>query len=310
MTEIRLGVSDLDEHSERDLAYFDHVLIHEMAHVAQHYSRPFIGRWLVFTSHPPSCWREGIADYVYFKLCQTNPQPCAECGLRFPHYVNGYSCAGAFLLYLHKTYNPRIVGQLNTLLRRGGYSDDFFLKATGKTLPDLWGEFQETSAFTPNATRMLELQQSLGYRDGKAPQYLDLRFKAFLDQPAYARVKDLVQMSSFPDSRKGDPWPYMLAFLYFTQTGGTAETYLLKLHQDNLLPGITDSRETQLSGPLRLSDMDAGFPCTRSFAVTKKGDPSTYHYTAFCPDQNASWTLQRAWRTTPDGRTAEELPVP
>src|SRR5512140_1128809 len=44
-----------------------HVLVHEMAHVAQHYYRPILGHWLLYAPNPPSCWQEGIADYVCFK---------------------------------------------------------------------------------------------------------------------------------------------------------------------------------------------------------------------------------------------------
>lgn len=51
LTTISLDVSFL-ERREEDLEYFDRVLIHEMAHVAQHYNRAIIGHWLVATPHP------------------------------------------------------------------------------------------------------------------------------------------------------------------------------------------------------------------------------------------------------------------
>ena len=308
MNGIFLDMSYLDD-SEDDIAYFDHILIHEMAHVAQHYARPIIGKWLVYTSRPPNCWQEGIADYVYFRLYRTNDQPC-ECGFRFPHYLNGYSCAAAFLLYLEKAYNSNVVRQLNTVLRKGDYSDDFFLKTTGKALGELWTEFQQTPEFTPNAARMLELQESLGFVGGKPPKDFNARFQSLLNQPTNAVTKELLKVSSLPGIKKGDATTSLAAFLYFTQPSGTPETYLISLQQENHLPGIDDSHETELSGRLKLSDMDPKFPCARPFTVTKQGDPSTYHYTVFSPSREAGWRLQRAWRTGPDGFLIEEYKVP
>ena len=113
-------------------ALFDQGLVHEMAHVAQHYYRPILGKWVIRDSHPPSCWEEGIADYVCFKLGESNGWRCAECGTAFPHYQNGYSCAGAFLLYLEATYNTNIVRQLNTVLRGAEYLRCLLLESDGQ----------------------------------------------------------------------------------------------------------------------------------------------------------------------------------
>jgi hypothetical protein len=309
LTGIYLDASYLEQGDE-DLPYFDHVLIHEMAHVAQHYSRPLLGAWVVTTSRPPKCWQEGIADYVYFKLRPTSDQPC-QCGFRFSHYLNGYSCAGAFLLYLQKTYDSNVVRRLNSVLRRHAYSDEFFAKTIGKPLPELWAEFQQTSGFTPNAARMLALQKIMGYLDGKPPKDIAVRFQSFLNQPTNAPVKELLQHSSLAGLRKGNETTSLAAFLYFTQPGGTAETYLIQLQKDNRLPGIdTTLEETELSGRLRLSDMDPNFPCARAFTATKRGDHSIYHYTVFSPSRNSAWQLQRAWRTAADGALIEEYNVP
>src|SRR5262249_28508097 len=81
------------------------VLVHEMGRVAQHYYRPIIGHWLVSTHRPPVYWVEGIADYVCFKLLQTNTWACLECGSARPHYRDGYSCAGAFLVFLESNFD-------------------------------------------------------------------------------------------------------------------------------------------------------------------------------------------------------------
>lgn len=42
----------------------------------------------------------------------------------------------------------------------------------------------------------------------------------------------------------------------------------------------------------------------------KKGDVSTYHYEFGRPNQDDSWTLQKAWRTDPNDQTVEEYSVP
>lgn len=290
-------------------AAFDQMLIHEMAHVAQHYYRPLIGKWMTLNPHPPSCWEEGIADYIFFKLSQTNGWRCAECGLAFPHYRNGYSCAGAFLLYLD-TYNPNLVRQLNTALRRGRYSDKFFADATGKGLPELWVEFQQTAAFTPNAKRMLELQQSLGYVDSKPPKDIERRFKAYVNQHTDAITKDLIKFAHVPGLSMGDIQARMAILLYFTQPGGAAEAYMDNLRNEQKVPGFSKEEHGTLIGFLRPGDLNSTFPLVRSFTATKQGDSSAYHYTVSRPSQESGWKLQRAWRTNSDGQVVEEYPVP
>ncbi len=62
LTQICLNGQYLEQFKENS-AILDEILVHEMAHVAEHYYRPIIGRWVVLTPRPPSCWQEGIADY-------------------------------------------------------------------------------------------------------------------------------------------------------------------------------------------------------------------------------------------------------
>src|SRR5579863_206304 len=131
LTEICLDAGYLPLFKE-DPDAFDQMLVHEMAHVAQRYYRPILGGWVIYDPRPPACWEEGIAEYACFKLGQTNGWSCPECSFAYPHYRYGYSCAGAFLLYLDNNYNSNIVRQLNAALRHGGYSDAFFTRATGK----------------------------------------------------------------------------------------------------------------------------------------------------------------------------------
>jgi hypothetical protein len=289
---------------------FEHNLIHGMAHVAQHYYQPIVGRWLVLTPHPPACWEQGIADYVAFKLGETNCPDCPQCGYLYPHYRDGYVCAGAFLLYLDHTYNSNIVRQLNTVLRQGGYTDEFFARATGKNLPELWAEFQKTSAFTPRAARMLELRQALGFINGKPPRNLKRHFDRFIAQHADALMKDSIKYADFSGKPSDDLLMRMAAYLYFTQPGGSAEAYLINLKKENKVPGFSAREHGQLTASLTSRDLDTEFPTSSSFTSTKQGDSSTYHYVVFRASLESAWKLQRAWRTTPDGKIAEDYPVP
>jgi hypothetical protein len=309
IVQVRLSAQYLEPLKD-DPAALDQMLVHEMAHVAQHYYRPLLGRLLVLSPHPPSCWEEGIADYVCFKLGLTNGWACAECSSPFPHYRNGYSCAGAFLLYLDGTYNSNIVRQLNTALRQGRYSDAFFQQATGKELRALWAEFQQNPAFTPDAARMLELQHTLGFADGEAPKDLQRRLKRFLDEHADAPTRQMIRYASIPGHTAGDVQTRLAIVCYFTQPGGTAETYLVGLQEKHQLPGFAKGDHGTLTGVLRPRNLNVAFPAERSFTATKRGDLSTYHYTVVRLPRESSWKLQRAWRTGPDGLVAEEYRVP
>jgi hypothetical protein len=308
MTQICLNNQYLQQFKENP-ATLDEMVVHEMAHVAQHYYRPIIGRWVVLTPRPPFCWQEGIADYVCFKLGQTNGWRCAECDSVYPHYRNGYSCAGAFLLYLEGTYSSNIVRQLNTALRQGRYSDDFFLNTTGKDLAALWSEFQHTPAFTPSAVRMLKLQQALGFADGKPPKDIERRLKLFLDQHTDTATWPMIKRAYIPGLATGDIQTRLAIVGYFTQPGGTAETFLVSLQQKQELPGFAKGQHGSITGIVGPRDVNIVFPAVRSFTAKKQGDPSTYHYTVSRPTEVSTWKLVRAWRTDAEGRIVEEYCV-
>src|SRR5207244_1120657 len=102
----------------------DKILIHEMVHVAQSFK-------------VASYWREGLADYVRYKLGYTNGWACPQCSEDYPHYTSGYWCAGAFLLWMDAIYGTKLIHELNQALRRGSYSEELFSIVTGKTLAEL-----------------------------------------------------------------------------------------------------------------------------------------------------------------------------
>jgi hypothetical protein len=298
------------EEWKRDIATFDSVLVHEMAHVAQHYERPIIGKWIVF-HHTPSSWLvEGIADYVTFKLGETNGWRCAECSSSFPDYRDGYSCAAAFLFYIEREYDKDIVTKLNTRLRHGGFSEELFAKWTGKDLPTLWGDFQKTSGFTPSAARMLDLQQSLGFVAGKPPKDVEQRLARYLEKSLDPPTRKLITGAQIPGLAAGNLNGRLAILAYFTQPGGTAEAFITDLKNRNKLPGFSNDDHGTLSGALNTRDLAPKFPIIRSFTAEKlDGDGSTYHYSIFRASPDSDWALQRAWRTTPEGGLLEEYSV-
>lgn len=285
--------------------YLDVVLVHEMAHVAQDYEwyRGF---------NRPSCWREGIADYVCYKLGYTNGPRCPECAFEHPHYTSGYTCAGAFLLYMDTACGSDVVRQLNRALRRGSYSDRLFVTATGKSLEELWAEFQKTPAFTPIATEINKLRDQLGYTNGRPPKNIRARFEAYLRQRhAASEISELRQSLGYVDGKPPrnvvDRYPVLQ---YFKQPAGVltqeAAKFLGALGQKGELPGWSKD----IWFDLIPDGWSVHFPVSRTFHGHKIGDQALYHYTIVRESQDRSWKMQRAWRTGPDGRVIEEYPVP
>jgi hypothetical protein len=195
----------------------EHVMIHEMAHVAQNYPNfayrhvwQWCAHYLAFTAaHPfrsyppaePTYWTEGIADYVFARLAShTNPTNCPECDERFPHYKTGYACAASFLLYIDATYGANFTCQLNAALRRGTFSDRFFTNATGKSLDALWDEFQKTRGYTAVAAEYNEFDQSVCETNGKPPVDFNLRLEKY-----YAKHPDIKEYMAALDP--SHTWP-------------------------------------------------------------------------------------------------------
>ncbi len=179
----------------------EHVMIHEMAHVAQNYpgfayrhAWQWYAHYLAFTaSHPfrpyppaePTYWTEGIADYVFARLAgHTNVSNCPQCDESSSHYKTGYACAASFLIYLDANYGSNFTCHLNAALRRGTYAERFFTDATGKPLEELWEDFQRTRAYTPIAAEYNEFDQSLGNTNGKPPVDFALRLEEYFAKHA------------------------------------------------------------------------------------------------------------------------------
>jgi hypothetical protein len=244
-----LDASWLRDHPEA----LDHVLVHEMAHVAQNYPRmayrhswQWCGHYLAvkaahpFRSYPPMppTWlAEGIADYAAAKLAgHTNETNCPQCNDSFPNYKSGYSCAASLLLYIDAAHGSNFTGQLNAALRRGTYSDQFFTDATGESLDELWADFQKTRGYTAIAAECNELDQTLGYTNGKAPRDFESRLQNYYAKHADIKnfIATLDPWNDWPPEGILDDIKYFLSVRQRpdgTQSLLDAEASIKELHQ-------------------------------------------------------------------------------
>lgn len=305
---IHVNSDYLTNHPAR-LEKFEKVLVHEMAHLAQNYRsrRPFF--WSR-DARSHAGWEEGIADYVLYQLLGTNGWDCPQCDTRYPHYTSGYTCTGAFLLYVEATCGSNLVQQLNRQLRRGSYSDAFFTNATGKSLEDWWTDFQKTPAYKPGALEAFKLQQALGYVDHQPPRDIVARFNRHVAQHADAFTRQAVNSGRLDSNSTKDLRTRMAVYLYFTQPGGTAEQFLTRLRDQGKLPGYANGEKGRFSSFLKFEEMESRtFPATRTLVCSKQGDSSKYHYTVVRTSAESEWQLEEAWRSASDGSAIEEYRV-
>jgi hypothetical protein len=104
-------------------------IVHEMAHVVQAYP-----------PGQPSWVTEGIADYIRYWRGYQSATSYAHCAPGSDHYTSGYWCSAAFLKFVEKKYDGKIVARLNKALRENRYSDSLFNDYTGKSPEQLWQE--------------------------------------------------------------------------------------------------------------------------------------------------------------------------
>jgi hypothetical protein len=245
------------------------ILIHEMAHVAQQYKR----------SKAPLFWREGVADYVRYKLDGTNGPTCPQCSFQYPHYTSGYWCLGAFLLYLDTTYGSNVVRDLNAELRRGRFTDAWFGQAIGKSLDELWAEFRRTPAFTPVAAELNRLRDATAVPNASRDEEQSCFVKYIRNQPGGDLVLE-------------------------------AREFLSDLAIQGRLPGWRKGERGEISYGM-LEESVPVVPFSRIFRAQKNSDPSMlYHYVVVRSSADEPWKLGKAWRTGPDARVVEEYPIP
>jgi hypothetical protein len=106
------------------------MVIHELTHVVQSYPQ-YDPSWLV----------EGIADYTRYHFYEPQRHIAAPDPSR-NSYKGGYWTIGAFLVYMEKKYDKRIVSKLNAALRLSKYTPDIWKSFGGKTFDELWKEYQ------------------------------------------------------------------------------------------------------------------------------------------------------------------------
>jgi hypothetical protein len=248
--------------STNSTTYFDNVLVHEMTHLLQPYP-----------TNAPSYWVEGIADYVRYKLGFTNGIEGPLCSASYPHYTAGYQCAGAFLLYIDATYGLPLVRKLHRDLRDNCYSDAVFAVMTGKSLAELWADFQQTPAFPGVARRMNEAYAQLGC---------------------------------------ACPVPRHVQAYVFDQLGGAttrqAGDFLNDLRRKGLLPGVANDEHGTLRAVIapgvRMSDASS---LSRTFVCMTKHKEHGCRYLLVRESEDAPWRLGAAWRITSDGHIIEPL---
>lgn len=243
------------------------LLVHEMAHVAQRYSRSV-----------PGYWWEGMAEYACFKLGMDGTN-CPVCGYGSWHYRSGYACAAAFLVYVEKMYGSNAVRQLNSDFRRHSYSDEFFAEVTGRSLNQLWADFQKTDGYTPGAAAANRFFESKGYIEGKPPKAGDM----------------LAQLKRQPGG---------------ALTVG-AEEFVSRLAGTHQLPGFRKGENAMILAPATgEAPTNDSYPVSRRFDTSRGGQPFVYNYLVVRASRHSDWKLERIWRTGRDGKLLEEYPVP
>ena len=123
-------------------------LVHEMVHVVQQFDGDNPG-WLV----------EGTADYVRWFKYEPQTHGADLVWLRrlrhfTPRYDASYRLSANFLDWVAKTYDQKIVTQLNAAMRADKYDESLWVKCTGKTVQQLGAEWKQAieAQITPPST--------------------------------------------------------------------------------------------------------------------------------------------------------------
>jgi hypothetical protein len=229
----------------RDVKELGVYLVHEMVHLVQNYKRG-----------APDFWREGIADFMSFRLGYETPAIRPACDFQYPHYSDGYTCAGAFLCFLADSKEGAVL-TLHQALTEGTYSSDFFEKNLGSTLEMLWQRFKESPRFSQSAAEMSVLRAKL-------------------------------------QARSNDPMSSVKEFLK-TIVGGSETADAIKfveaLARDSDLPGYSGTSLNALvfeHGDLNYSP---GYPATRTVRFMKDGRRFTYFLSRL--NAESEWIIQK-----------------
>lgn len=108
------------------------VVTHEVMHIVQDYK-----------GNGPGWLTEGIADYVRYVYGVNN----VKGDWKLPEYrstqsyTNAYRVTARFLVWVEKNKDKKIVDKMDSAMRDGSYTPELWVKATGKTLDELWQEY-------------------------------------------------------------------------------------------------------------------------------------------------------------------------
>lgn len=109
------------------------VVTHEVMHIVQAYGRT-PGPWWV---------TEGIADYVRYEFGVAN----AEGNWSLPdvnekqNYDNSYRVTARFFAWIVKNKDKKFIEKMDKAMRDHEYTDEIWVKLTGKNPADLWKEY-------------------------------------------------------------------------------------------------------------------------------------------------------------------------
>ena len=91
----------------------------------------------------PTWLVEGVADQVRWFVYEPAEKRARLDPLRARHDAS-YQTSGAFLDWAQRTYNPRLVTELNAACREGRYREAVWTTLTGKTLEELGTEWKQS----------------------------------------------------------------------------------------------------------------------------------------------------------------------
>ena len=291
------------------LEVFDRLFVHELTHMAtQHQS--LLERWRHPIPASIGCWGESLADYARYKLVGTNGWSCPSCNIYHPHYGSGYTCGGAFLLYVEANYGTNVIRELAREFRNGSYRDEMFAKTTGRTLETLWSDFKMTSVIKPGIKEATALQNALGYTNGVPPSDAVARFDRFLEEHGSAFVKMALKASTEWNTKFKRMDNLTALYLYLSQPGGSSEEFIWRTMRENHLPGFHKGEAGSMVNAISFEQLIdcRTFPVYRTIVCNKNADRSKYHYTMSRAAEESPWKLEKAWRTL-DGKVEDEYPV-
>ncbi|WP_069660974.1 basic secretory protein-like protein [Arcticibacter eurypsychrophilus] len=114
------------------------VVTHEVMHIVQSYPGGAGPGWIT----------EGIADYVRLTMGVDNK----GANWKVPEYTDkqsytdAYRVTARFLYWLEKNKDKGLVKKLDHAMRSKKYTEDFWVKNTGKTVDQLWDEYSKKPA--------------------------------------------------------------------------------------------------------------------------------------------------------------------